>query len=311
MNDTINNAAEPVKETKGANAQMNAVVLLSSAVSPWLRIIQVAPIGWQFPDFEPGQYTTIGVYGSTPRYELAEPETVPPDPLKLIRRPYSIVSSPSNKEFVEFYVNLVPTGVFTPRLFSLKIGDPIWLSERVVGHFTFRNVPDDANVVLVANGAGLAPFVSMLSTHLGIATTRRVVLIHGVRHSWDLGYRSVFMAMERLRPNFAYVPVVSRPQEEPVSWKGATGHVQDFWQSGNFEGVCGFQPNPANTHIFLCGSPEMIDGMTALTSVKGFQKLGKDQIGQVHIEQYWPRVTIRDDHLQAQPEATRYQSAAR
>ena len=272
-----------------ADTLLNSVVLLSSAVSPWLRIIQVAPQGWQFPDFEPGQYTTLGVYGSAPRFELGEPENEPPDPLKLIRRPYSIVSSPSNKEFVEFYVNLVPSGLFTPRLFSLKIGDPIWLSDRVVGRFTFSHVPEDADIVLIANGAGLAPFVSMLSTHLGAERNRRVALIHGVRHSWDLGYRSVFMAMQSLRTNFAYVPIVSRPEQEPVPWKGATGHVQDFWKGEHFERVCGFRPNPGNTHVFLCGSPEMIESMTELTAQEGFTEIGRGQTGQVHVERFFPK----------------------
>jgi ferredoxin--NADP+ reductase len=124
-----------------------------------------------------------------------------------------------------------------------------------------------------------------------------VALIHGVRHSWDLGYRSVFMAMQRLRDNFTYVPVVSRPEQEPVPWKGVTGHVQDFWRSGNFENVCGFKPDPANTHVFLCGSPEMIDGVTELTGPEGFEMVGKDHSGQVHIEQYWPRVSAQQNRL--------------
>ena len=289
MNDILNTRESAAGSNNKADTQMNAVVLLSSAVSPWLRIIQVAPQGWQFSDFEPGQYTTLGVYGSTPRYELAEPETDPPDPQKLIRRPYSIASSPANREFLEFYVNLVPSGIFTPRIFSLKIGDPIWLSDRVVGRFTFKNVPESSNIVLIANGAGLAPFVSMAGSYLSVGTKRRVALIHGVRHSWDLGYRSVFMAMQRLRNNFAYVPIVSRPEQEPVPWKGATGHVQDFWSSGLFESVCGFPADPTNTHVFLCGSPEMIESMTELTTQQGFRELDKTGVGQVHIERFWPK----------------------
>ena len=106
-----------------------------------------------------------------------------------------------NREFLEFYVALVPGGALTPRLFNLKIGDRIWLSQKAVGKFTFDDsrVPKGANVVLIATSSGLAPFVSMLSTHLKFPPQRRVALIHGVRHSWDLGYRSILMAMEHLR----------------------------------------------------------------------------------------------------------------
>ena len=290
MNETATDITKPSEvSNRNSDTELNAVVLLSNAISPWLRIIQVSPLGWEFPDFKPGQYTTLGVYGSTQRFELAEPETDPPPPSKLLRRPYSIVSSPHNKEFVEFYVNLVPTGIFTPRLFSLKIGDPIWLSARAVGGFTFENIPEEANVILIANGAGLAPFVSMLTTHLRVDTSRRVVLVHGVRHSWDLGYRSVFMAMQHLRPNFTYIPIVSRPEQEPVSWRGATGHVQDIWKVGYLEHVCGFQVDPGSTHVFLCGSPEMIESMTEITALKGFKEQVKNETGQVHVERFWPK----------------------
>jgi len=215
--------------------ELNAVVTLNNEVSPWLRILQVSPDGWDLPNFVPGQYTTLGLYGCTPRCVLASPESNPPEPTKLIRRAYSIVSSPLVRDFMAFYVSLVPDGVFTPRLFNLKIGDRIWLSQRITGSFTFDHVPGDANVILIANGSGLAPFVSMLSTHLELSTQRRVVLIHGVRHSWDLGYRSTLMAMQHLRPHFVYLPVISRPAFEPVPWKGATGHVQDVlgeWHAG-------------------------------------------------------------------------------
>jgi len=94
---------------------------------------------------------------------------------------------------------------------------------------TFDGMPEDANVILIANGSGIAPYVSMLSTDLTFLRQRSVVLVHGVRHSYDLGYRSVFTSMQRLRTNFTYLPIVSRPHEEPVPWKGATGRVQELW----------------------------------------------------------------------------------
>jgi ferredoxin/flavodoxin---NADP+ reductase len=275
---------------KAVESNLNAVVTLRNEVSPWLRILQVAPKGWDLPKFAPGQYTTLGLYGSTPRCSLAEAESSPPVPGKLIRRAYSIASSPLVRDFLEFYVNLVPGGVFTPRLFHLKIGDRVWLSQRITGAFTFDRVPEDANVILIANGSGLAPYLSMLTTHLELATQRRVVLVHGVRHSWDLGYRSTLMALQHLRPHFTYLPVISRPGFEPVPWRGATGHVQDVWTNGTLERACGFRP-PPDTHIFLCGSPDMIESMTELLEREGFEEQTKNNRGQVHVERYWPKKT--------------------
>ncbi|MDX9788185.1 MAG: ferredoxin--NADP reductase [Salinivirgaceae bacterium] len=268
---------------------LNAVVTLRNEVSPWLMILQVVPDGWDFPDYVPGQITSLGLFGSAPRCALAEPERNPVDPEKLIKRAYSIASSPVNRDFLEFYVALVPSGTLTPRLFNLKIGDRIWMSQRAVGNFTYDDskVPEEADLVLITTGSGLAPFISMLKTHLKFPPQRRIAIIHGVRHSWDLGYRSILMAMENLRTNLIYLPVVSRPQEEPVPWKGATGHVQDVWKSGVIEKAWGYRPVPGNVHVFMCGSPHMSESMFAILQQEGFKKDGKGDPGQIHVEKYW------------------------
>ena len=127
----------------------------------------------------------------------------------------------------------------------------------------------------------------MLSTHLRFPSERRVALIHGVRYSWDLGYRSILMAMEHLRTNLTYIPVVSRPKEEPVPWKGATGFVQDVWKSGAIEKAWGFRPRPENTHVFLCGAPDMIEAMTAILAQEEFKEHLKQDPGQIHATKYW------------------------
>ena len=155
---------------------LNAVVTLKDELSPWLMILRVAPDGWGLPDFAPGQFAVIGLPGAASRCALSEPEELSAAPDKLIRRAYSIASSSLAREYMDFYVALVTTGALTPRLFNLKIGDRIWLGPKVTGLFTFEQVPVDANVVMIATGTGLAPYMSMLSTHLmcgGRAQSRR------------------------------------------------------------------------------------------------------------------------------------------
>ena len=141
--------------------------------------------------------------------------------------------------------------------------------------------------MLVTTGSGLAPFLSMLQTHLKLPAVRRVALMHGVRHSWDLGYRSTLMAMQHLRTNFTYLPVISRPDEEVVPWKGAVGHVQDVWANGAVERAWGSRPAPDNTHLFLCGSPQMADAMIEMLARDGFTEDTRTVPGQIHVERYW------------------------
>ena len=268
---------------------LNAIVTLRNEVSPWLMILQVVPDGWEIPDYMPGHFTSLGLPGSASRCFLAKPEISPPNPDKLIKRVYCIASSPANREFLEFYVALVPDGLLSPRLFNLKIGDRIWLSPKTGGKFTYDDsqVPEGANLVLMATGSGLAPFISMLSTFLSSQPKRKVAIIHGARHSWDLGYRSTLMTMQHLRANVTYIPVISRTDEEPVPWKGASGYVQDVWKSGALEKAWGYKPNPENTHVFMCGSPQMSEEMLEILSQEGFREDKKNEPGQVHVEKYW------------------------
>ena len=266
---------------------LNAIVTLRNEISPWLMILRVVSDGWQLPDFAPGQFAVLGLPGSAPRCALSEPDDATPDPNKLIRRAYSIASSSLTREYMEFYVALVTTGALTPRLFALNIGDRAWLSSKVSGMFTFDQVPEDQNVVLIATGTGLAPYMSMLTTHLICGSPRRFAILHGARHSWDLGYRSELLSLQHLCRNFSYSPTISRPQSEPAPWPGAVGYVQDLWKQGVIERVWGFKPTPGNTHIFLCGSPDMTEDSITMLMAEGFTEYTKKMPGQIHVERYW------------------------
>ncbi len=265
----------------------NAIVRQKVLVSPELMILRVAPDGWELPEFVPGQYTVLGLPPDAPRYRLADPEEDPPPAGKPIRRAYSVASSSRAREYVEFYITLVRSGRLTPRLFALEAGDRLFLRPRMTGHFTLDRVAPGRHVVLVATGTGLAPYMSMLRSFLDRREGARWAVLHGARHSWDLGYRGELETMERLSPAFAYVPVVSRPGEEHVPWGGATGYVQDAWRSGLLAERAGFRPSPANTDVFLCGAPGMIEAMAAVLAEEGFEESSRGKPGQVHVERYW------------------------
>ena len=268
---------------------LNAVVTFLNDVSPGRRILQVAPYGWDFPEHRPGQFVSLGLPGSAPRCAAAKPEPHEAAPDELIKRTYSIASSPLHREYLEFYVTLVPGGVLTPRLFELKIGDRIWLSKQPAGYFTYDDslVAKGTNLVLCTSGGGLAPLMSMLVAHLNLTLEFRVVLIHGVRHSWDLGYRSRLMTMQDLRPNFTYLPVISQPEDEIVPWMGELGGVQDVWKGSAIEKAWAFRPAAGHTHVFLCGSQEMTDSMVELLKGEDFTVDTESEHGQIHVEKFW------------------------
>lgn len=270
-----------------AEPTLNAIVVLRDEISPWLMVLRVVPRGWELPDFAPGQFAVLGLPGAAPRCALAEPEDTPAPPARLIRRAYSIASSSLTRQYMEFYVALVTSGALTPRLFALQIGDPIWLGPKIAGLFTLDQAPADKNIVMIATGTGLAPYMSMLSTHLMCGGPQRVAVLHGARHSWDLGYRSQLMTLQHLCANFSYFPIISRPKDEPAPWPGPVGYVQDLWRSDTLRNAWGCELTPQNTHVFLCGAPAMIDDMMGLLGAGGFREHTRQEAGEVHVERYW------------------------
>ncbi len=266
---------------------LNAKILKIIKVSPELFIFRVAPVEWELAEFSPGQYTTIGLPGSAARDQLSDDEDKKPDPEKIIKRAYSIASSSVEKEYIEFYITMVRSGSLTPRLFNLKEGDPIFMSPKNKGLFSLAQAPEECNLLLMATGTGLAPYISMVRSIFTCSTNRKFAIIHGARHSWDLGYRSELETLANAYHKFAYLPVISRPDEEPEGWDGHTGYIQDVWNSGIVAEKWGLKPAPADTHVFICGNPTMVETMSELMQQDTFTEHSRKNPGSLHVERWW------------------------
>ena len=267
--------------------ELNAIVSQKVEVAPGLVILRVIPDGWELPDFKPGQFVAIGLPGSAPRYQFSEPDPTQLDPEKMIKRAYSIASSSVEKQYIEFYVRLVTSGELTPRLFALNIGDKLWMSAKATGMFTLDQIPEDKNIILFATGTGVAPYMSMMRSSAIIQEKRNYAVVHGALNSWDLGYRPELMTIERLCSNFTYIPIISEPTKEPTPWHGKIGFVSKAWDDRDIQGKWGFDITPDNTHVFLCGHPQMIIGMVELLGKSGFTEHSRKNPGTIHLEKFW------------------------
>ncbi len=273
--------------------ELNAIVIRRVELNHELALFRIQPDGWTYPEFRAGQFANIGLPWTAPKFEGCEPDTATPtDPEEIIRRSYSISSSPAEAKqfnYVELYIDLVKTGIFSPRLWMLHPGDKLWMMTRPAGMFTMQNVAEGKHHVYVATGTGLSPYMAMLRTELHKPGETRFAVLHGVRHADDLGFQAELETMERMSGGrLAYFPIVSRDHQDPVPWQGLKGRVQSVWQSDAIAARWGFEPSPEHTHVYLCGSPNMIDEMQALLFGQGYRKhTMKDKDGQVHIESYW------------------------
>jgi len=191
---------------------------------------------------------------------------------ELVERPYSIASAPG-EHFLEFFVELVPAGQFTPRLWEMRPGANILIRRRIVGQFTLdRSVKRH---LFLATVTGMAPFISMLRTQLtererGAFGSDQFVLIHGASHASEFG--PYLGELEELSRDgwLTYVPTVSRPWDE-ANWSGETGRVEDVMRKHadrlNFDRT--------NAVAYACGHPRMVDNVKGILTRACF---ARDQI---------------------------------
>jgi ferredoxin--NADP+ reductase len=206
--------------------------------------------------FTAGQYATIGIAINS----------------EVVERPYSIVSSP-HEPFLEFFIELVPGGDITPKLWELKLGSPLLVRRRIVGQFTLDTTV--THHLMLATVTGVAPFVSILRTEQierqrGAISNHQFVVIHGASQSADFGtYRSELEDLSRAGW-LTYIPTVSRPWTEP-GWKGETGRIEDIMRKHADQ--LGF--DHTNSVAYACGHPQMVANVKDMLARARFHK---DQI---------------------------------
>ncbi len=296
-------------------AEYNATVSGRVEVAPGLIILRVSPDNLPF-EFKAGQYVVLGLKASVPRYGEAEGDqpavvagesggvagsaesqaaveaqataiaTAAADPDRMIRRAYSIASESRADEFLEFYLTMVSSGELTPRLFTLNLRDRVYVGPKAVGVFTLAKAQPHKHILMIGTGTGLAPYMSMMRSELECGGKRQFVIVHGARFSWDLGYRTELTGLARHCPNFHYIPVITRPQED-VTWKGRSGYLQNIIASDAIEQETGLAVTPKNFDIYLCGNPGMIETVIEWAEHRGFVRDKGHDIGTLHTEEYW------------------------
>ena len=295
----------------------NASVIRLKLANPDLMILRVRPDAGVAPH-RAGQYSTLGLGHWEPRAPGCQDEIPKPgEERKLIRRAYSISSSilddqgnlpiSPTREWLEFYIVLVRQAekappALTPRLFTLKEGNRIFMGEKIAGHFTLEPVKPTDNVIFLSTGTGEAPHNYMLQELLNKKHQGKILAACCVRYKQDLGYLAIQEEIVRRYPNYAYLSLTTREATNA----GQKVYIQDLITSGQLEERLGDSLDPTRTHVYLCGNPKMIGvpnvdkasgaavypqplGVIEILSQRGFQ-MDQPSVklkGNIHIEEYW------------------------
>ena len=223
-----------------------ATLVERSDITDDLMVIKMRPDEGHF-NFKPGQYCTLGLDG--------------------IERAYSIASAP-HEGVLELFVELVPDGALTPKMWSLKLGDSMTLRPRAKGIFTMSTKVH--HHVMLGTVTGIVPYVSILRSHLYKGDEgHKFYVFLGASYEDELTYDKELQDMANEYPDMiSFIPTVSRPSEERnTNWNGATGRVNTIYESY----LDGLDLPKDDTLIYTCGHPGMIEDVRAKAVPAGWQ----------------------------------------
>lgn len=262
----------------GYNASVSAITM----VTPDIMMLSVET-DMPHPGFEAGQYVLLGLPGSAPRSPSSLPELHAPAPAELIQRPYAIASNAREGPRLEFYISHVKSGQLSPRLFALSPGGRLHVGREIHGSFRLNETPDGSDIVMVATGTGIAPYVSFLRTHIAERPESKMVVIAGAAHEEDLGYSGELRILEKTYPNFFYVPTLTDGDD---GWAGRRGSIERLLEDEFLQNEYNITPDPEWTHFFVAGKPEMVRNVSRWLDGYGYRRHRPGGEGEYYIEEY-------------------------
>ena len=243
---TATGEAEYSRPTYRTDSLPQARLVSRKDISEDLMIIKLEPLDGSF-DFKPGQYCTLGREG--------------------VERAYSIVSAPYEPE-LEIFVELVPDGELTPRMWRMKVGDSMSLRPRPKGLFVMNQAVH--HHLMVATVTGVGPYLSIIREYLHQdGEGHHFYVLFGASYQDELIYDEELRHLAEEHPEcVSYVGTVSRPDDERnVGWQGDRGRVNTLVQKYLAE----FDLPQDDSMVYACGHPGMIEDVREQVKPLGWQ----------------------------------------
>jgi len=140
------------------------------------------------PVFKPGQFLHLAIDEYDPSFHWPE------------SRVFSIANSPTRNENIR--IVFAVKGIFTKRMFDeITEGNKVWL-KLPYGNFTFPE--NDSELVLIAGGTGITPFISYLEYALDKRSKNKIYLWYGVRSPEYIIFRNLLNQCQLILRNFHF-----------------------------------------------------------------------------------------------------------
>ncbi|KJS84167.1 MAG: hypothetical protein JM58_11530 [Peptococcaceae bacterium BICA1-8] len=195
-------------------------------------------------NYKPGQFMVIRLKRGE---EVSEPH------------PFTISSSPTRNELA---ISVKALGDFSSSIKETVEGDLAYI-DAPYGVFSFLN-HDGNDLVFIAGGIGITPFISMLRYMADKGLKRNVVLLWGNKTEEDIPFREELDGLSQSLSSFKLIHVLSSQED----WTGEKGHIDRSKISKYVKDI-------KSSEFFVCGPPPMMKAV-----VKTLEDLGvsKDKI---------------------------------
>ncbi|MGF1522829.1 MAG: 2Fe-2S iron-sulfur cluster-binding protein [Leptolyngbyaceae cyanobacterium] len=218
--------------------------------------------GKSIPDFMPGQFLTIQL-------------NIPEQPRPVIRT-YSLSDYGKSSDYYRLSIKRegppkdkdVPPGVASNFMHDKIEEGAIIPAKPPAGKF-YLDVQSDRPAVLISNGVGITPMISMAKAAIANNPSRSIWFIHGARDSTFHAFRESVLAIAPDNPNFSVHYRYSRPRPQDEGTYHSTGYVDTELVKSLVAPELQKRYGTTDADYFLCGSPSFMDSLRSGLSAWG------------------------------------------
>ena len=163
--------------------------------------------------------------------------------------PFTISSSPTQSGKLEFIIRT--TGDWTGKLHHLQPGDRV-IIDGPYGHFSHISVPEAEEIIMIAGGIGITPFLSMLRYMADMGDPRKITLIWSNQTAEHVVAKEEFDSLESNLYRFSFHQVITRASEAGAQDRRLDGPYLQKRLSN-----CS-----AAAAIFICGPDQMMSDVS-------------------------------------------------
>lgn len=166
---------------------------------------------------------------------------------KPVIRPYTPVSDPAQKGYVEFVIKVYQEGNMSKHIFGLKPNDTLAFKGPIQKYKWTPNL--HKQIGLLGAGTGITPLYQLMhAIDSNPEDKTKVTLFYGNLTDEDILIKDKLDAIAKKKPDqFKIHYFIDKPTS---NWEGNTGYITKDYLAANL-----FSPKEDNVKVFVCGPP--------------------------------------------------------